>query len=123
MKKWLLSLCIILSTQTAFAADTVNIKIKISGATKDNRYFLCLRDVGCLSILAAQRGKVFPILRPIEMSGIFVEEVTREIHLSPQGLPASCSGKVDVNHTITITGQLNVKGNKAHVNRLNCVMS
>lgn len=123
MKKWLLFLCIIASTKMAFADDSANIRIKISGATSDNRYFLCLPDVGCLSILGAQKGKIFPIFRPINMSAIYVEDVTRQIHISPQGLPASCKGQVDVNHTITITGNLNGSGDKAHVNGLHCTIS
>lgn len=123
MKKWLLLLCAITSTQMAFADDATNIRIKISGASSDNRYFLCLPNVGCLSILGAQRGKVFPIFRPITMSAIYIEDVTNQIHLAPQGLPASCRGQIETNHTLTITGTLTGSGNNTHINGLHCTIS
>lgn len=121
MKKWLFLIGLIASTQMAYADDTANIRIKISGASSDNRYFLCLPDVGCLSILGAQRGKVFPIYRQIAMGSMFVGDIKPQFHITPQSVPASCRGTVDVNHTVTISGQLLPGSNK--VTGLHCTIS
>lgn len=124
MKKLLVLLIALVGMQTVFADDTANIKIKINGAVRDNRYFLCLPNVGCLSILAAQKGKVYPIFHPIEMSGIFVTDVSTGYRVSAQGLPSSCDVTVDTNKTITITGSIAVKkDNSIHLNQLHCAIS
>jgi len=122
MKKLLFLVFALASTQMAFAADTANIKIKISGATSDNRYFLCVRNAGCLSILAAQKGKVFPLHRTLDMSALYIKDING-MRLSPQGLPASCKGTVDINQTITISGKMATSGNNVRVNALRCTIS
>jgi hypothetical protein len=53
MKKLLLLALSLMSLQNpAFAGSTANIHIRIAGAASDNTYFLCIPNVGCLSILA-----------------------------------------------------------------------
>jgi hypothetical protein len=125
MKKSLIVLIALICVQTAaFADDTANIKIRINGAIHDNRYFLCLPNVGCLSILAAEKGKVYPVFHPIQMSGIFVTDVSSGYQLSPQGLPSSCDVTVDTNKTITISGSITTtKNNGVRVNQLHCSVS
>lgn len=120
---FLASMLALTSLQAFAAPESVNIKVKISGAASDNRYFLCMRGVGCLSILAAQRGKVFPIFRSTTMSAFFIQDVNK-MRLSPQGLPASCQGRVDTNKTVTITGSIvGGEGDKVRVSGLHCTIS
>jgi hypothetical protein len=125
MKKLLmLMMASIMCMQSVHAEDTANIKIKINGALKDNRYFLCLPNIGCLSILAATKGKVFPIFHPIEMNGIFVTDVNSKFRVTAQGLPQSCDVTVAPAHTITISGKI-IPGpnNSTRINQLHCSLS
>lgn len=124
MKRILVAMMILCSTQFAFAYDAANIKIKVSGAIHDNSYFLCLPDIGCLSIYAAKtKGKVYPVLHNIDMPHIYVTDVNN-FSVYPQGLPESCKVKVKTNQTITIHGDL-VKSTdgKVHINNLGCSVS
>lgn len=91
---------------TAYAASTANINIRISGAMHHNDYFLCLPNVGCLSIAAAQSGKVYPVFHPIKMSYISVVDVDHRFRLSNEGLPSSCNVTVQPNQSISIYGHL-----------------
>jgi len=128
MKKLLIVFIALVTTQVtaqaAFANGSANIKIKISGATSDNRYFLCLPNVGCLSILSAHRGKVFPIYRPVQMSAMFVVDANHSFQMSPQGLPSSCNGTVDTNKTVTISGSIAPGSNgTTRISQLRCAIS
>lgn len=124
MKKCLVLLVALMSMQTAMASDTANIRIKINSGVHDNRYFLCLPNVGCLSILAAEKGKVYPIFHPVQMSGIYVTDVSNGFQVSPQGLPSSCNVTVDPNKTITISGSISpAKDNGVRVSQLHCSVS
>ena len=124
MKKCLLILAAILSMQMAYAGDTANINIKIGGALPDNTYFLCMEDLGCLSILAAEKGKVYPIFHPIEMHNLFITDVDNNFQVSAEGLPASCNKTVQTDQTITIYGSL-AKGpnNTTQLQQLHCTVS
>ena len=107
----------------SFADETANIRIKINGTFHDNRYFLCLPNIGCLSLLAAKNGKVFPIFHPIEMDNIYVIDFENRL-VSPEGLPDSCNISVNTNQTITISGQLITSTNQpAHIKNLHCAVS
>ena len=128
MKKTLALLLVLAlgSIQFAYATDTTaplntaNIKIKVSGATQDNRYFLCLPNIGCLSILAAQKGKVYPVIHSFRMDNIFVTNL-QDFRLFNEGLPDSCNVTVNTDQTITIYGNI-TKGpnNSIHLNNLRC---
>ncbi len=121
MKKLLIALMAVTCMQVAVADDAAKIKIRISGAAHDNRYFLCLPNVGCLSILAAARGKVYPIYRPVEISGLYVTDVNNNFRVTSQGLPNSCDVTVQPNQTITISGKISViQNNTAMINGLHC---
>lgn len=125
MKKFLILLCALSYIQMGYAADTqtANIKIKISGALNDNRYFLCLPNIGCLSILAAQKGKVYPIFHSIQMDNFFVTNMN-SFRVTPQGRPDSCNVTVNTNQTLTIYGKL-IPGpdDTVHVDKLRCVVT
>lgn len=120
MKKLLVTVILsLLAASTVYADDTANIKIKINGAINDNRYFLCIPDVGCLSMLAAKKGKVFPMYRDVDMNTIFVTNITNN-RLYNQGLPKSCQVKVATKQTITISGQLYTGPDQVSIKQLKC---
>ena len=125
MKKFLVLLLTLGCMQFAYADNdpTANIKIKISGAVKDNRYFLCVPNIGCLSILAAQKGRIYPIYHPIEMDKMYVANL-QNFRLHSQGLPSSCNVTVNTNQTITIYGKLITgSNNTVLVNNLRCSLN
>lgn len=103
--------------------DAANIKINIASPAKDNRYFFCMPNVGCLSIQAGNQGKVYPIYRAIEMPTMYVMNVeNRQVY--NQGLPASCQTTVETGHTVSIHGRLVVeKDGSLHVSGLGCSVS
>lgn len=123
MKK-LIALCLaLLITQCAFADGTANINIKVSGAVQDNRYFLCIPNVGCLSILAAERGKVYPIYHPVEMHNIYVTNL-QNLQVYSTGMPDSCNVTVDTGQTINIYGTIaNGSKGSVYINNLHCSVS
>lgn len=125
MKKLLLALALFSGMQLAFADDdAVNIKINIRGETAGNKYFLCIPNVGCLSILAAQRGKVYPIMHDIEMGTLFVANSKANLRLSRQGSPTSCQLTAKTSQTLTISGTLSPNNNgTVMVNGLHCSVS
>ena len=123
MKK-LLALVVALSMSMSYgyAANTANIKINIAGAIHDNTYFLCMPDMGCLSILAAKKGKIYSMMNPIEMNTLFVTD-TSNMSVFNQGLPSSCNVSVKPSQTITIYGNLEKRGDKVTVNNLRCTIT
>lgn len=130
MKKILCLLAALLCVQIAHAdpaanaSASANIRINVSGAKADNTYFLCLPGVGCLSILAAQKGKVFQVFRPIHMSNIYVTNVDKGFRVSAEGLPTSCNVVVQPSQTITISGQIDPVGNSnTAIKQLRCSVS
>lgn len=120
MKKLLLLLILITITQTSFGVETANIRMNISGATYDNRYFLCMPDIGCLSILAANHGKIYPIMHSFTVEGMFLSNVDN-FKVYPIPLPPSCRTSVETNQTLIIRGHI-VTGplGAAYVSQLNC---
>lgn len=124
MKKLLILLVSLSLLTSVHASDAAKIKINISGTTRDNTYFLCLPTVGCLSILAAKKGKVFPVMHPVQMSNIYVTN-TKNFRVYAQGRPTSCNVTVDPKRTITISGKLsvNTKNNVVRVNQMRCSVS
>jgi hypothetical protein len=124
MKKLLVMLLSLVFMPVAFAYNATNIKIDVSGAIHDNRYFLCLPNAGCLSILAARNGKVYPIIHPIHMKDIFIVDSSQGFRVSPQGLPSSCNVPVKPNQTVTISGHLVLNADRGvDVNQLHCTVS
>lgn len=123
MKKYLILVLTILLIGPSFAEDTANIRINISGSTNNNHYFLCLPNIGCLSIKAGQQGKVFPFYHPIEMQSIYVTNI-ETLRVNGMGLPTSCSGTVQPGHTITFAGNIAHGPNQSiYINNLRCHFS
>lgn len=117
----LLAFLLIFATSMSYADDTANIKIRITGAMRNNNYFLCLPNVGCLSIAAAQQGKIYPVYHSIEMDYLSVMDVDNQFRVNFAGLPSSCNVTVQPNQTITIYGNLQVgQNNRVQLNNLHC---
>lgn len=112
MKKFLIVLAaaISLSAAQAYADPAAKIRFNISGTARDNTYFLCIPNVGCLSILAGDEGKTYPVFHPIEMDGIYVTNIDHNFQLSDEGLPSSCKVTVQTKQTITISGSIHTVG-------------
>lgn len=124
MKKIVAVLITLLSLQTVYADDGItHIRINISGAKQDNSYFLCLSDIGCLSIKAGNAGKVYSIYNNVQLSGIAVLDIDKNFRVSVQPVPASCGTAIS-NKTITISGNL-VSGLNQNtvINNLHCTIS
>lgn len=122
MKKLLLIIIMMIFIPISYANEEAKIKIRVSGPIHNNRYFLCIPDIGCLSIYASQKGKVFKILNGAEMNTIFITDVTNR-RLYNQGLPHSCDVKLNTNQTITINGVLAISQNKVSLNNLHCTIT
>lgn len=105
MKQLLIGLIIFAFMNTVYAGDAVNLYLRISGTAPDNRYFFCEPGMGCLSILAAERGKVYRILRPIQFQNVYLSNL-QTFRVTGQPLPASCRVKVTEGHSITVYGQI-----------------
>jgi hypothetical protein len=125
MKKLFILLLSLMLMPVAFAYDAANIKININGAPNTNRYFLCLPNVGCLSILGAKKGKIYPVLNKVEVSRLYVVDARDNLRIHPQGLlPASCKVTVNQKQTITISANLTTgTNNKVTLNQLRCSVS
>ena len=121
VKKLFIILVALTFIPVSMADSSANIKIKMKGAGHNNRYFLCLPDVGCLSMLAAKKGKVFPIFHPIQMNNIYVMDVNNHFKVFNQGLPSSCNVTVQQDQSITISGNITLGAkNSVIVNQLHC---
>jgi hypothetical protein len=125
MKKLLSVLLLSLCVGSVFADDSAaNVKIHIASPSHDNRYFLCLSGVGCLSIKVANEGKVFPVFHSIAMDNIYVADAGKGLLVSPQGLPSSCNVTVSANQTIAISGSITpMADGRVKVNNLHCTVS
>lgn len=114
-------LCLIAINSVAYADDgSANLKIKVTGTDANNTYFLCVEDgVGCVSMMAADHGKVYP-LSPGQVEQIFmVNSGTMRVYHQP--LPDSCNVNVNSNQTLTVKGNV-VKGanDNAYLDHLHC---
>ncbi len=126
MKRLMIALVIVFGIQAAYAdnTNTANIKINIAGASANNHYFLCLPNVGCLSIHAAtSQKKIYPVYHSIEMSGIYVMDTNTGYRVYAQGLPKSCTATIKRNHTITISGKIAKTRGIVLIQQLRCSIS
>lgn len=124
MKNLLLLLLTLCWFQLSYASsETANIYIKISGALADNRYFLCIPNIGCLSILAAERGKIYPVIHPFKLYALYITNLDNA-RVYYEGLPSSCQGTIDTNKSVRIYGRLSQGANKSILIRgLHCTIT
>lgn len=121
LKKLLFVLAIsAISIQSAFA-DITKIKINITDPVKANTYFACIYGVGCLSIKAANQGKVFAS-DPVDLSNMlkFVIANGETMQIYTQPIDSSCTGIAGKNQTLTISGKLVVTKSGPVVKNLHC---
>jgi hypothetical protein len=106
---------------TAFASEHAQLNIKISNPVKENKYFLCLYSIGCLSIRAGNHGKVFPVI-PTDIGNIqkiVITDVSNmRMHMQPS--VKSCNVVIKPDQKLTISGQLIVKNSTPYINNLRC---
>jgi hypothetical protein len=119
----LLGLSCVQVVMAANLPGAANIHLKIAGATQDNRYFLCIPNVGCMSLLAAEQGRVFSFYSGIRMNTIFIADRDNDFRLYSQGLPTSCQVKVKPNHALQISGQLMTANDNVRINQLHCAVT
>jgi hypothetical protein len=121
IKKYIFAFLLMTLSFGAAAADQAQLKIKIASAIKENKYFLCLYGIGCLSIHAGDKGKVFAV-NPIDMNNIrkvgIANITNRALYLQPND--ASCQVPLQANQSVTVTGQLVVKHNTPQIEHLHC---
>ena len=124
MKKMIFSFALFIFSLTTHAENQARLNIKINDSTPGNKHFLCLYGIGCLSIHAGNRGKVFPI-NPIDMNNIrkvaIADLQSRKLHL--QLNDPSCQVDVHANQTVTVAGELVVKNNVRQINHLHCLVA
>jgi hypothetical protein len=127
MKKIFISLILVVTltlSHLAYAWESANVHFALTGAKRDNTYFLCLPNIGCLSVLVGDHGKVYRIDHPFKVTGIFLTDVDDNFRLNYEGLPASCKVTVKTNQTLTITGHITPEPNKGtYISDLHCSLS
>lgn len=111
MKKLIIAVLSLMMITTVFA-DEAKLRMKISGPVNNNRYFLCVSNVGCVSIFSGNKGKVYP-LDTGEISNIYTVDGSN-LSMHTQTLPSSCNVTVKDNQTLTVKGTL-VKGTNGKV--------
>lgn len=123
MKKFFIVALIVLTCTgitSVYARGTANIDLKINDPKGDNRYFLCLPNIGCLSILQAEHGKIYPIIHSFKINNIYLENLHNS-SLYYEGAPRSCQVKVNPNQTLNIYGTIDRGKNTArYIKNLSC---
>lgn len=120
MKKLLIGVLSLMIMGSAFADPML--RIKINGPIKDNRYFLCVSQGGCVSMLAASKGKMFPLNGGGGIHNIIIANLANK-SMQPQRLPSSCNVTLDGDKTLTVFGTLVTNGQRAAISNLRCSVS
>ncbi len=113
MKNLLFGMIISLGLIQASFADSAKLRMKINGPIKDNRYFLCVTNIGCVSIQSGNKGKVFPMDLG-NVNNIFTINATN-MRINTQSLPGSCNVNLKANQTLTVKGTLIERPNRGVV--------
>lgn len=120
MKRFLFFLLGIIFIQPVHADDFAKLRMKISGVSQ-NKYYLCLNTVGCVSIHAGNHGTVYPMNAGSINYIIPVNAANLRLH--QQTLPKSCEIDVKPNQTVTITGRLESKTkDQIYITHLKCTI-
>lgn len=119
MKKLLVALISLVMMQNAFADDFAKLKIQISGASHENRYFLCVDSHACLSLQAANKGEVFPIDAG-NIGSLYTSDIST-LRMYPVALTKSCRVTFKNDQTVTVSGSLTKRANGSVViDHLSC---
>lgn len=98
--------------------ESAHLVIKIASTKQDNTYFLYVEDVGCVSLQAANHGKIFPLTPGHIDHLLLVNSGTMQVY--PQPIPKSCDVLVKSKQTLIIKGKIVEKNDKVYVNKLTC---
>lgn len=122
MKKLFIITLGLILINTAYAYDHAKLRMKISGPVHDNKYFMCLNKVGCVSIYAATKGKIYPLDAGKIDRMIAVNIKNRRMYV--QEIPESCNVNISEKQTLTVSGRL-IEGpnNAVRVHNLRCSVS
>ena len=121
MKKLILSILALTLSSGLFAADFAKVKIRITNPVHENKYFLCLYNVGCMSINAGNRGRQFPMMAQDigNIEKFVVTDVTdMSMHMTTSN--NSCNVQVSGGQTLTISGQLEMVNSQPIIKNLHC---
>jgi len=111
----------VLSLSVFGSVNAANLSVKMTGSTNNNRYFLCLYDVGCLSMEKSAQSSQFPISSGAMKNLLKIAVTdTRTMQVYTQPISRSCQVEVNNNQTVNITGHLSVEGNTVRINQLEC---
>ena len=130
MKKCALVLFLSLGLiQSVFAYDTAKLHVAVTGSViQKSNYFLCLPgNVGCVNLRASKARQSFPIDTG-KVDSIFTANMNT-YKMYTQTMPASCQVDLKKDQTLTVSGQLVVKGNpnsgnsSAYINNLHCTVA
>lgn len=122
MKKFIALIFVLAMSSSVFAADVGKLKINISSPVKNNKYFLCLYSIGCLSIHAGNHGKTFPVAPSTDIGNIrkIVVADVSNMRMHTQASSQSCNVKIEKGQQLIISGQLSVKNNVPYISNLHC---
>lgn len=121
MKKLILALCLFPFISMAYANPEATLGMRITNPVKNNKYFLCLYDVGCISIKAGDQGKTYPM--PAMDVGNILKFVITDVDNMKETMQAtnqSCNVKVESGQKLTITGNLIVQNNTPSIKNMKC---
>lgn len=125
MKKLLAMLSCLLLSSSVFAADYAMVKVHIADPIKENKYFICLYNVGCLSIRAGDNGKVFPMMAQDigNIEKFVITDVSDNMRMYTTPSNNSCDVQVNGGQTLTVSGQLVVTSAGPTIKNLHCSVS
>ena len=111
----------VLSLSVFGSVNAANVSVKMTGPTHNNRYFLCLYDVGCMSMEKAAQQNKFSISSGTMKNLLKIAVTdTKTMQVYTQPISHSCQVEVDKNQTVNITGSLSVDGDTVRINQLEC---
>lgn len=124
MKKLVAAAISLVILTSAAHADDAKLKMKITGPVNNNRYFLCVSTVGCVSIFAGNKGKIYP-LDPGAVTNIYtVDAANMSMHMQKAAMGNCHDINVQDNQTLTVSGKLTPEANGAvGISNMHCTVS
>jgi len=118
MKKLLIAVLSLILINSAYASNPPSLRIKVAGSNQNNTYFLCVANIGCISLYAGSKGKAYP-MDPGHVNYIFTANA-KNFRMYTQPLPTSCNVTLSNNQTLTVSGKLVRGTNNVQIEHLNC---
>jgi hypothetical protein len=103
MRKLMVSMSLVLFIYTS-ASSAGTLRMRIAGPIKDNRYFICVSGVGCVSALNGNKGHTYPMENG-EITNITAINATNSLRYLA-ALPASCHATIGEGQTLTLSGNI-----------------